>query len=215
VRERIESGTRPGFWEIMRAVFSRRRPVAVGVVFALILLALWIAPYPRNAYVVAEEVTRQCFEGHTRCALSGFLSEHVFTHDPADLGRILSVRTGRNVSVPDLSEAGYTLVEGHVCSVCGEPAIHIYYDDPEGERISLFRISGIEERGALGEKLDLDVEAYVPPRKCWKDQEERGMHVLIWRSESGCVSVVLGHESQEEIEEMVHSCSASRPAQSL
>ena len=118
VRDRIESPARPGFWESVKAVFSRR-PVALAAAFVIIVVSLWVLPSDRGGYVVASEVTRQCFEGHGRCADSAFLSQHIQTDQPAVLSRALTVRAGYDVKVPDLSAAGCTLVE--VTSSFSEP----------------------------------------------------------------------------------------------
>jgi len=208
IRESVERPARPAFWESFRGILVRR-PVALAAAFAVILVVLYFGPLNHNDYAVARDITRDCFEDHANCATSTLLSQHVFTRDPAELARILSVRTGKEIRIPDLSDLGHRLIEGHICHVRGETAIHVYYEDGDGDRISLFRVSGIPGSGDLGEEVDLGREAYIPPTDCWEKERANGMHILIWRGKTDCLSILLGPVSELVIERMVMSCVAA------
>jgi anti-sigma factor RsiW len=58
--------------------------------------------------------------------------------DRAGLIRWASARLGRQVSVPDLSPAGYRFLGGRLVATAHGPAVLFMYDDPGGTRLVLF-----------------------------------------------------------------------------
>lgn len=202
VRQRLDAADarrfRPSAWELLS-----RRPVSVFLVLVLVITA-WMVFRTEGQLALAREVTRDCFDGHRRCANSPLLPEHVFTADAKVLSQALSEKLGVPVEIPDLTSVGYSLIEGHNCSVRGQPSAHAYYR-PAGKegRISFFHIPGLSERGSLGEVLDVGIDAYTPPLDCWQAESQQGMNIVLWREGKSHVCVLLGPLPKPELEEVV------------
>jgi anti-sigma factor RsiW len=183
--------------------FISLRPVSVLAVIVL-LVAWYFGIHSRNEYALAREVTRECFAGHERCENSPKLAEHIFTSDAQVLSASLSKRVGVPVHIPDLTAAGYKLVEGHECFVGERLSGHAYFAGIENEiQLSFFCVPGRSGNGALGDRLQLRLDAYVPPTDCWKTELEKGMNIVIWRRGKDRLCVLLGQVARSELLEIL------------
>lgn len=204
VRERLDREAagprRAGIWE-----FLSLRPVQVLVV--LLVAAIFYVGVRSDRYAVAREVTQDCFTGHERCENSPLLPQHIFTSDPVLLAAQLSAKMNLPVHVPDLTAAGYQIIEGHDCLVGGRPSAHVYYAKAGNpHRISFFCVPGLADPGVLGMRMETAIEAYVPPADCWQNELAKGMNIALMRTGESQLCVLLGEMAREELESILEKC---------
>jgi anti-sigma factor RsiW len=203
--------------ELERAEARSRRPErfvwgvrwlrpALGLAAAMVVMFVFNLGDSPQRVALAEEVTDQCCAGHWRCCKPENRARHQQTSDPKELEPYLTTELkGVEITVPDLSQRGLTLIEGHVCSVLEIPTAHVYYEAP-GVCLSYYVIHGDIEEGVLGKRIPGPLDAYALPEEYWKGRTDENLRGILWWCPKNCLCLVIADLTESELTELVRQC---------
>ncbi len=136
-RLRVREWQRPR--PAMRATTWARAAAAAALV-AFGMSAGWFGhAIVTGRHGAAEPLVAQAVEAHDLFSSEVMHPVEVRAEDSAHLKGWLSKRLDRNLSIPDLSPFGLTLVGGRLLPAAdGTPAAQIMYEDAGGERLTLY-----------------------------------------------------------------------------
>jgi anti-sigma factor RsiW len=209
--------------ELERAETRFRRPArfvwgvrwlrpALGLAAAMVVIFVFNLGDSPQRVALAEEVTDQCCAGHWRCCKPENRKRHKQTSNPKELEPYLKTELkGVEITLPDLSQRGLTLIEGHVCSVLEMPAAHVYYEAP-GVCLSYYVIHGDIEEGVLGKRIPGLLDAYTLPEEYWKGRTDENLRGILWWCSQGCLCLVIADLTESELMELVRQCFPVRKA---
>jgi len=203
IRNELEKGeARSG--KVGRSAWGVRwlRP-ALGLTAAMVVVFVFSLGDSPHAVAWAREATDQCCAGHWRCCKPENRQKHKLTDDPKELATYLKTRLeGVEITVPDLSHQGLTLIEGHVCTVLEIPSAHVYYEGP-GVCLSYYVVHGDVKEGVLGKRIKGSLDAYTLPEEYWKGRTDENLRGVLWWCPYGCLCVAIANLSESELTELV------------